>query len=388
MHLTLQQISKMDRQQLEVFLSLKINECQTLDYKRSINLSSSQAKLEMLKDISAFANAAGGHIIYGCDDPTKLSDNKSPIIGLENGDKLARQIEQSAASSIDPSIPGLQVINIDVGTNLSCLIVHVPPSFNRPHMVTLDGHNIFYKRHSESIFRMTTYDIGEAFFTKASAEEKAKRTIANRKAEVFGHHDTSKPYFFIQAVPLISPESKWDVLSEPFKNIIRGTSRRHVFHHIDLYTTCRPSPTIDGIAGIDDRDQTISAWRTEIHRTGYLSASWSGFRDKRLEDGTKSWGVYSTLADFFRAFTFMLNECLELSRTDVPYVIACTLASVDRTHLWLQSTVDREFIPYPGKGSTLDWPFHIREAGQNPMKIAEELALELFYAFGEEQVRN
>ena len=385
MHMTLRQASNMDRRALEQFLDLKIGEGQCLDYKVTVNLSTDENKREFLKDISAFANSAGGHVIIGCKEPTEAVDGKDQIVGVEGGEAIARQLEQLAASCLDPRIPGLQIFKIDVQADRSCILVHVPASFSRPHMVNHQKSRAFYRRHSESSFLMTTHEIRESVLTAATAGQQASQFMAHRKREVLGMYGTERPLILIQAMPLIAIEEKWDVLSEPFKNIIRGHNRVGRFRSYDLASTCAPIPTIDGIAGVADKMDP--EWRTEIHRNGYVSVLLLKLKQTSAKSGDRKLVVHSGYGDLFKSFCFMLTECLEQSGVDLPYIISCVHECAGSTYLWTESSAQQEFTKYPGHGR-IQWPEHIRETGQDPVEIADVMLQELFYAFGHEHVRN
>jgi hypothetical protein len=58
----LDQINKADLQEI---INDQVQESKTIDYKRDLILNTDEQKKEFLADISSFANAIGGHLIYG-----------------------------------------------------------------------------------------------------------------------------------------------------------------------------------------------------------------------------------------------------------------------------------------------------------------------------------
>ena len=73
---------------LQRLITEGINESLTLDYKASPALGKGDKQRdELCKDVTAFANSAGGQIVYGVEEnkhvPTKLDDGADPSITKE-----------------------------------------------------------------------------------------------------------------------------------------------------------------------------------------------------------------------------------------------------------------------------------------------------------------
>ncbi|MEJ1938336.1 ATP-binding protein, partial [Nostoc sp. NIES-2111] len=79
-----------------------------LDYKRDLYGTADADKREVLKDISAFANAAGGHLIIGMDEQNGVPVSIPGIAGT-NPDEIVLRLEQLARTGLEPRIPGLRV---------------------------------------------------------------------------------------------------------------------------------------------------------------------------------------------------------------------------------------------------------------------------------------
>ena len=50
---------------LKMLVDDRVREGKTIEYKTSLNLKNEKNKLEFLKNVSSFANASGGDLIYG-----------------------------------------------------------------------------------------------------------------------------------------------------------------------------------------------------------------------------------------------------------------------------------------------------------------------------------
>lgn len=91
MHLTAQQLLDLDEQSLRSFLALALPEGLYLDYKVSPSgASDKDAKREFLKDVTAFANADGGHLFFGVQEPSEGLSVDSQLVGLEDGETIAQ----------------------------------------------------------------------------------------------------------------------------------------------------------------------------------------------------------------------------------------------------------------------------------------------------------
>ncbi|MDP2132262.1 MAG: ATP-binding protein [Sulfuritalea sp.] len=383
MHLTSSQVLALTEETLRQFLSLCIPEGLYLDYKEALSgTTEKEAKREFLKDVTAFANAAGGQLFLGVKEPSEGVSIDAQLVGLSDGDTIAQDLERLASTSIDPRIPGLRIVPVQLANGRTCVIAHIPPSLGRPHMVSYAGHRSFYVRHSESSFPMTTHEVRESVLTSSSAEARARMFLDHRLREVCESIGDRQPALFLQAVPLIAPEPAWDVLNTPFENVIRGNARRDQYqHYAELASSNAPVPTIDGILGQDQREQPL--WETEVHRTGYISLLYRDIQVHKVGEVDR-FVLHSGDTDVFRAFCHMLRECLEVAATDVPYVIAATYLNAEGTCLWTESRRMKFSMPY--KKKNIVWPIHLRPTGSDAMEIAERLALGLFNAFGFKEV--
>src|SRR5262245_6466295 len=94
------------RTALQSLLSQKVSERRTIEYKETLPGGGYEDRLEFLADVSSFANAAGGYLIYGmradAGEPTDLCG----ITGV-SGDAAVLRLEDMIRACIQPRIPGL-----------------------------------------------------------------------------------------------------------------------------------------------------------------------------------------------------------------------------------------------------------------------------------------
>src|SRR6266513_466778 len=142
MFFTADQVRNLTQKQLVEFLDRRVSESTgVVDYKVDLSRGSGldRANTELLKDVSAFANAEGGHLFIGIKEPTRDNDGAAFLVGIDSGEQVATQIEQRCAACIDPRIPGLLARAIPLENGKSAVVVHVPTSPSRPHMVIYEA---------------------------------------------------------------------------------------------------------------------------------------------------------------------------------------------------------------------------------------------------------
>lgn len=104
-----------DEADLQRLIREQITESLTLEYKSSGALAKTDPKkAELSKDVSAFANSAGGTIVYGI-----AEDGRSPNMtdeGIDPAEISKEWMEQVINSTIYPKIEGLRINQISLGS--------------------------------------------------------------------------------------------------------------------------------------------------------------------------------------------------------------------------------------------------------------------------------
>lgn len=154
-------MSGWDFDRLNTYIQDQIEENINLDYKSSGSLEKSPGKKsEISKDVSAFANSAGGVIIYGISEYDEKDKNHLPekLSPINRMDYSKEWLEQVINSNISPKIDGLRIHSIPVSNsnpNQVAYVVEIPKS-NTAHQAR---DKRYYKRYNFESTAMEDYEI-------------------------------------------------------------------------------------------------------------------------------------------------------------------------------------------------------------------------------------
>lgn len=169
-----------DKSYLESLIAKQIEESSGLDYKgaESLNRKDIKKKTEITKDVSSFANSAGGRIIYGIreyDDEARkhLPEKIDPI----NQREYSKEWLDQMISQIDPPIDGVTITPVHVGPLESdvCYIVDIPQSGTAHQATDLRYH----KRRNFTTEAMQDYEIRDVMGRKKNPDLQVRVTISN-----------------------------------------------------------------------------------------------------------------------------------------------------------------------------------------------------------------
>src|SRR6185437_6300972 len=156
-----------------------IAEHKILEYKQSLNIGTGDERAGCLADVSSFANASGGDILFGIgeerDENGKPTGIPAEVIPLEFGNPATEcaRIEQLEESGIQPRIPIVQVKAIEIPDRGRVIVVRVGKSWIAPHMVTYANRSRFYSRNSSTgKVQLDVQQIGAAFAAQRDLGER------------------------------------------------------------------------------------------------------------------------------------------------------------------------------------------------------------------------
>ncbi|MCL2646088.1 MAG: ATP-binding protein [Phycisphaerales bacterium] len=170
----------------------EVPESKTLEYKLKLPEKTEDAKKKFLADISSFANASGGDLIYGM-NPAKgkkngYADAVKPLTE-SSADDVMRRLKAMIREGIAPRVR-VQIKKI-TGWGKDgkgfVILIRIPQSFSSPHMVTYkyDKDSArFYSRHSAGKFHLDVAEIRNAFLATDSQAERIRRFRQKRVTRI------------------------------------------------------------------------------------------------------------------------------------------------------------------------------------------------------------
>lgn len=194
----------------------KVAESKTLEYKSILKIDRDAEKREFLYDISSFANAAGGDIIFGITEAVEKGVPAS-IDGIEgNADEYCRKIESLTRDCISPRILGIKTCVLNLGNGRSILILRIPKSFDAPHQVTYQGVDRFYSRSNNGKYVLDVFELRNAFLQSGLFTDKIRNFIKNRLSSIIADETPvslmGHPKIIAHIVPLESITGSGNVL--------------------------------------------------------------------------------------------------------------------------------------------------------------------------------
>ena len=147
---------------IQALIDNQVSESRTLEFKRDLPGGSNDDRKEFLADVTSFANAQGGDIVFGL---TEEAGAGIAIAGLavEDPDRALRSVEDRIIAGAEPRIPGLRLKWLACADNKFLLIIRVPASTIGPHRVIIANSGKFCGRKSNGKYEMDTQELREAF---------------------------------------------------------------------------------------------------------------------------------------------------------------------------------------------------------------------------------
>lgn len=270
LHKDLSEVTKEDLLQL---IKNQVSESRLLDYKQELPEDTRDARKEFLADITAFANASGGEIIYGIEEeridgkPTGIPKEITGI-NIANVDSLLLKYESLIRDGIAPRIYGLSMRSLDIKEDKKVLIIRIAKSLMSPHMVTLGRSHKFYIRNSVGRHLMDVSELRHAFLVTNGVIKQIKDWRLERVMKIASFETPvrlqSCPILILHLIPfeaisgelLIDPKEYYQK-----KELLGGLSTSTWSHRYNL----------DGFLTYDKfEDKDIYRWYLQCFRNGSI----------------------------------------------------------------------------------------------------------------------
>ena len=209
------QITEEDQQAL---IDNSVLEIKTIEYKQALPTNSEADKKEFLADVSSFANASGGDIIYGIVEDKETGTPKLlEGLTIENIDQEILRLDNIIRNGIEPRIHSVSIQPIPLRNSRVALIIRAPKSWSSPHRVTYQGHDKFYSRSSNGKYPLDVAELRVAFNLSETIVERVRRFNIDRASKIIAN-DTPVPVYgtpktALHLIPVISfnPAQRYDI---------------------------------------------------------------------------------------------------------------------------------------------------------------------------------
>ncbi len=200
-----------------------VQEGRTLEYKQALPANSDEDKREFLADVSSFANASGGDILYGVEErrdqngkATGIPEKATGLAGV-NADQEVRRLDSIIRDGVQPRIAGVHVCPVDGFSDGPILLIRVQKSYASPHMVTFKNLSRFFSRNSAGKYQLDVGEIRSAFALSETLPDRIRRFRDDRIAQIVASetpaplHDGAKLVLHLLPISALDPTSHVDL---------------------------------------------------------------------------------------------------------------------------------------------------------------------------------
>lgn len=173
---------KIDIADLEQLKSNAVLEGKTIEYKKQFPSNSDVDRKEFLADISSFANASGGDLIFGITEENGCPKNIDGV-EIENIDEEIRKYENIIRDGIEPRIV-FMTRAVNVSGKKVVFVFRINKSWMGPHRVIYKGHDKFYSRNSAGKYALDTNELKIAFNLSQTLTEQISKFRIERITQI------------------------------------------------------------------------------------------------------------------------------------------------------------------------------------------------------------
>jgi hypothetical protein len=154
-----------------------------IEYKRDPYGNGDSDKKEALKDITSFANSAGGHLLIGMEETTGIPTRLTGLHDVDP-DALINRLESLVRDGVEPRIVGTRMRPVSLSNGGAALVIRIPRSWNPPHRVSAARTNRFYVRNSGGAHEASVEELRVLFTLAADAQQRIKTFQSDRIATI------------------------------------------------------------------------------------------------------------------------------------------------------------------------------------------------------------
>lgn len=281
-----------------------VPESKYLEYKSTLPGGQDSDRKEFVADVTAFANAGGGHIVFGlAEDEDAVAVD---IIGVSvaSRDAEERRLGEMIRNGTEPRFGDFEFRWIDIEPKSTVLVLRIAQSWRAPHRVTLKAHDKFYVRDGRGKHPMNTDELRASFDLANSLSDKILK-FRRERVSLIAAGETPVP---------MNDEPK--IILHIISIASYGTSQTITFNDRDLgpaplgssgFSTLQTLEGLVSYSGPEFSEEPVRAYTLQF-RNGILEAVDSIGREneqfgKRVFIGRAEQTLVSDLPAYFRYLT-------------------------------------------------------------------------------------
>lgn len=325
-------IDQIIEKDLQFLIDNAVSERKTIEYKQVLQVSSDSERKEFLADVSSFANASGGDLIFGISTEEEIP---KALLGIDITAPEITRLDSMIRDGIEPRLPSVIIQPIPLSNSKNILIIRITKSWLSPHRVTYKGHDKFYSRSTNGKYSLDVSELRIAFTLSEAITERIRKFREERISRIYANET---PVFFkgdakiiLHLIPIISfnPAQRYGiekVASQPGE-------MPPIYSHgwNDRYN-------LDGFVTYSGSVTEASHTYTQLYRNGIIEAV-EGFLLSSSEDKKP----FIPSIAYEKELIQSLHDYLKIMKNlgvELPILIFLTLVGVKGYYMYVGSAID------------------------------------------------
>ncbi len=282
----------LEENDLQALVDNQVSEHKTIEYKSALPGNADGDKKEFLADISSFANASGGDLIYGIREQAGIPIELSGL-ELNDVDKEILRLESCIQTGIAPRLFRIvETHSVSLPTKRRyAIVIRIRKSWAAPHMVTFKNDSKFFSRNSRGKYQLDVSELRSAFLLSEAVAERARTFRTERLSNIIAGEtptalDENAPKIVLHIVPF----GAFELSAKPNIGLLTQVDNARLTEPLRLFPGGFPAPhyNFDGllVSVQDSYTQFFRNGSIECVDTSILAAS----KERRFTSGS----IYET----------------------------------------------------------------------------------------------